>query len=28
VSEDDAVCAAREAYERARGAQRVHLEAP
>ena len=28
VSEDDAVRAAREAYERARGAQRVHLEAP
>jgi 3D-(3,5/4)-trihydroxycyclohexane-1,2-dione acylhydrolase (decyclizing) len=28
VSDDDAVRAAREAYERARGAQRVHLEAP
>src|SRR4029077_5805751 len=28
VSDDDAVRAAREAYERARSAQRVHLEAP
>ena len=28
VSENDAVRAAREAYERARGSQRVHLEAP
>jgi 3D-(3,5/4)-trihydroxycyclohexane-1,2-dione acylhydrolase (decyclizing) len=28
VSEDDTVRAAREAYERARGAQRIHLETP
>ena len=28
VSDEDSVRTAREAYERARGAQRVHLEAP